>query len=492
VAVVAAASMAAAQTEAVAASGEAPESRPRSGQLGGSFGNGFTLQTEDGESSLRVAASFHLDLRAFGGDSVAPASFDIRRARIDLRGRLNGWMEYRLQAALENEPYIRNAWVDLGFDEQIHVRAGQMKVPFSTAWMTFDNQVNFVERPTAAPVYPFFDRGVMLWGELADDRLAYQVGGFTGAGVDVDAPRGDIDDHKDVALRLFARPFRGSASTALSGLHVVGEGTYGPQSVATRRFESGGLSAPDFSSRIWRWRFEQVIGSNGRSTDAVTAEIDSRSRWGVEAHWLAGPFTASLEVLALRYEGVSLYHDYLQGSSRFEHQPLLSRDGTVRSTSLWASWFVTGERKTVDAFGWRQPEPARPFRPGSGGIGAWELLARISNTRTDRQLFDSVVVPGFTAGDLADSSAVPVGAGESVRAAVLDGASDVWEATVGVNWTANTNLRLQLNLMSLWVPSPDDDGGILSGGASELGDPERRNRKVDGELSAALRLIFRF
>jgi hypothetical protein len=50
----------------------------------------------------------------------------------------------------------------------------------------------------------------------------------------------------------------------------------------------------------------------------------------------------------------------------------------------------------------------------------------------------------------------------------------------------------QLNLMSLWVPDPDLNGGILSGGSSELGDPELKNRTVDNELSAALRLIFRF
>ena len=490
--VVATTGLVSAQTAPAAASGATDPSGPDPDRLAASFRNGFTLQTADGESSLRIGGSFHLDLRAFGGDSVAPTSFDIRRARLDLRGRLRGWMTYRLQAALENEPYIRNAWVDLEFSDAVHVQAGQMKVPFSTAWATFDNQVNFVERPTAAPVYPFFDRGVMLWGKVVGDRLTYQLGAYTGAGVDVDAPRGDVDDHKDVALRLFAQPFRASSSTALQGLYVAGEGTYGAQSVPTKRFESGGLSAADLSSRIWRWRLEQVIGTDGRSTDSVSAEIGSRSRWGGEAHWLNGPFTLSFEILGLRYEDVTIYHDYMQGSNRLEHRPLLSRDGTIRCASLWASWFLTGEHKTVDAFGWRQPDPARPFRPGSGGSGAWELLARVSSTRSDRQLFDSVVVPGYTAEDLANSSAVPVGDGESVRAAVLDGAAEVWEATLGVNWTVNTNLRFQLNLMSLWVPDSETNGGILSGGNSDLGDPELKNRKVDNELSAALRLIFRF
>lgn len=476
---------------ALTARAEEPAAAESPDRLQGTYKNGFTFETQDGKDSLRIAASFHLDLRAFGGESLAPDSIDIRRARIDLRGRLRGWMAYRIQASFENEPYIRNAWVDLGFTDAAHLTVGQMKVPFSTSWMSYDNQVNFVERATDAPVYPFFDRGVMLWGAVADRRLTYQLGAYTGAGIDIDAPRGDVDDHKDIALRLFGQPFRSSTAPALKDLYLVLEGTYGPQSVATRRFESGGLTGADFASRLWRWRLEQVIGTDGRSSDIVTSEIESRERWGGEAHWLLGSFTASLEVLELSYDGVSIYHDYLQGSNRLLREPVLSRDGSVLSSSLWVSWFVTGERKSVDAFGWRQPDPDRPFSPRSGGSGAWELLARISNTRTDRQLFDSVVVDGFTAAELG-GAAVPVGEGESVRASVHDGAADVWEATIGVNWTANPHLRVQLNLMRLWVPDPANDGGILSAANTQLADPELRNRKVDEVLSAALRLIFRF
>jgi hypothetical protein len=68
----------------------------------------------------------------------------------------------------------------------------------------------------------------------------------------------------------------------------------------------------------------------------------------------------------------------------------------------------------------------------------------------------------------------------------------VVEATLGVNWTLNPNLRVQLNLVHLWVPDPEEDGGLLSAGSSDLGDPALRNVKVDSETSALARLIFRF
>lgn len=473
-------------TPAPAAQAPSPET------LDGTFRDTFEFKTADGASSLRVGASFHLDARTYFGDSDAPSSFDIRRARVDFRGRLRGWMSYRVQISLENEPYIRNLWLDLGFSDLLHLRVGQMKVPFSTAWVTLDNQVNFVERATESPVYPFFDRGVMVWGEVLDDRLVYQLGAYNGSGIDLDTPRGDVDDHKDVALRLFSQPFRSSGSEALRGLYLVAQGTYGPQSVATKRFESGGLATASFESRIWRWRLEQLIGTNGRSSDSVTAEIDSRSRWGLEAHWLSGPLTVSCEYLVLSYDGINVSHQYLQGSNRLLDEPLLERSGEVRSASLWASWFLTGERKAVDTFGWRQPSPKSELRPGAGGTGAWELLARLSTTTTDRDLFDTVVVPGFTAEQLEGLGAVAVGEGESVKAAVLDGAAEVMEATLGVNWTLNPNLRVQLNLVHLWVPDPEEDGGLLSAGSSDLSDPALKNRKVDSETSALARLIFRF
>jgi phosphate-selective porin len=262
--------------------------------------------------------------------------------------------------------------------------------------------------------------------------------------------------------------------------------------VATKRFESGGLATASFESRIWRWRLEQLIGTNARSSDSVTAEIDSRSRWGLEAHWLSGPLTVSCEYLVLSYDGISVSHQYLQGSNRLLDEPVLERSGEVRSASLWASWFLTGERKTVDTFGWRQPSPKSEVRPGTGGTGAWELLARLSTTTTNRGLFDTVVVPGYTAGQLEGLGAVAVGEGEAVKAAVLDGAAEVVEATLGVNWTLNPNLRVQLNLVHLWVPDPEEDGGLLSAGGSDLGDPTLRNVKVDSETSALARLIFRF
>ncbi len=116
-----------------------PDSSP---PLESIFRNGFFLRTADRKNALRLAGSVHLDARGYFGESVAPSSFDIRRARLNLQGRVHDVVTFRIQASLEDNPYIRNAYCDVEIDPALHVRLGQMKVPFSTEWLTLDNQVN--------------------------------------------------------------------------------------------------------------------------------------------------------------------------------------------------------------------------------------------------------------------------------------------------------------------------------------------------------------
>jgi phosphate-selective porin len=471
----------------------AAEQKPKDGPvvLEGIFKDGFTLRTPDKKSELKLQASVQLDSRFYGGDSVAPDSFDIRRARLDFNAKLYDFMAIRIQAAFEDNPYIRNAFVDIGTSEALHVRIGQMKVPFSSQWLTFDNQVDFLERGTDSPVYPFFDRGIMLWGAFAKQRFVYNLGAFTGAGVDIDQTKGDIDDHKDLAWRLFFQPFRGG-SKALDGLYFALQGTYGMTSVPTRRFETRGLTAANFESQVWRWRTEQVIGTDGRNSDLIAGEIASRVRWGGELTYKRGRFTASAEWARVEWDDIEVFHDFYQGSNRLKHDPVLVRDGGVENFSVWASWFITGEEKYFDNFGWRQPSPKNPWGPGLPGKGAWELLARFSTTQTDAQLFDTTKVHGYSDADFGSTPPPTPGEGSSVTASVLQGATTVHEASLGLNWTMNYNFRILCTYTYLWAPDfVAGKNGIVSAGNSDLADLTLKNKLVEMEHMIALRFIFR-
>lgn len=454
------------------------------------YEDALLLRTKDRKHEVRLSASAHLDSRFHFGESVSPHSFDIRRARIDFIVKLFGdLMDMRIQAALEDNPYVRNAYLDLKVHEAFHIMAGQMKVPFSTDWLTFDNQVNLMERSTNRPFYPFFDRGAMVWGELLGRRVTYNLGVFTGAGVDLDATRGDIDKFKDISWRIFLQPFRSVQARWLQGLYLAGQGTWGFMSQPTRRFETGGLSTVNYESLVWRWRTEQVLGENGRNRDVLGATVDSRTRFGAEIIYLYGPFTFAAEWAMVRYRDIAIYHDFWQGSKRLKHDLVLARDGDMHHVTVWGSWFITGEGKSVNNFGFKQPKPFRQV--GEGGAGAFEILARFSATFTDRALFDTAKVRGFGPADIGEDLMGPCpGEGAQVKASVLEGAWKVYELTAGLNWTLNAHARLQLNYMYIWDPE-DGPSGIVSAGRSDLADLTVKNRLVKYEHSLGVRLIFK-
>lgn len=458
-------------------------SQPHGLPLGAAYDDGFRLRTADGATDLRFVWSAQLDVRHPMGHSVAPTSFDLRRARLDLIATVHKNLFMRVGLAAEDSPYIRNAFADYAAADFFHVRVGQMKVPFSTEWASFDNQVNFMERAHAQPLHPFLDRGILLWGKVLSGALTYNLGAFAGVGVDADAPRGDVDQGKEVAFRLFAQPFRDTTFRALRGLYLVSQGTWESSSAVTRRFETRGTITPTFDSNIWRWRADQLLGTDGRSTDAIGATVAEKARVGAELHYLLGPFTLSAEASILQWRGIELFHAWTEGSRTIRRDTIDRVSGSARALSVWTSVFVTGEQKLLDNFGWRQPNPKRPMIDGAG-YGALELLARASVLDTDDALFRRRRVDAYRTADGE--------AGARVAASVLEGARRMYEITLGASWTLAYAVRLQVNFVHTWVPHfVASENGIVSGASSEMADAARRNTLVPSESMLGARFIFR-
>ena len=205
--------------------------------------NDFFLSTADKQFWMKIRGNLHVDTKFYGNNSNNPTEFDIRRVRMDFQGMWYKYIYFRVQAEFADAPYIRNAWADYKFRDWLHLRGGQMKPPFSTSWWTLDNRVNFLERGASTPLYPYFDRGWWIWGELFDKRLTWNLSAFTGAGMELDDKKGDIDDHKDYIGRLFFSPFRNGKDSFLEGLHLCLQGSAGRQSVPTNRFERKGYGS---------------------------------------------------------------------------------------------------------------------------------------------------------------------------------------------------------------------------------------------------------
>ncbi|RLA94162.1 MAG: hypothetical protein DRG25_03075 [Deltaproteobacteria bacterium] len=408
--------------------------------------NDFILSTPDESFWMKIRGNLHFDSKFYDGGSKNPTEFDVRRARMDFQGAFYKYIRFRIQAEFADSPYIRNAWADYKFRDWLHLRAGQMKPPFSTAWWTLDNRVNFIERGANTPLYPYFDRGWWLWGDVFNHTLTWNVGAFTGAGMELDEKKGEIDDHKDYIGRLFWSPFVNKEGSLLEGLHLCLEGTLGRESVPTKRFEKKGFGAGIRDDKFWTW----ATGDN--------AEIDHRNRLGAELHYIHGPFSFSTEYLKVFYKGIKVYAP--------DGTKVIDDDGRITSWSTWVSYFLTGERKSVSNFGWKQPAPKQNFDPVNlKGKGAWEILFRYTMTDASRSLFDTYNYGGNSY-------------------TILKGSHYVNEFTVGLSWTWNPMVRWQFNYIYL-----DGNGfGIRSGDREHPAGIEWRG----SESMFGMRMIFKY
>jgi hypothetical protein len=85
----------------------------------------------------------------------------------------------------------------------------------------------------------------------------------------------------------------------------------------------------------------------------------------------------------------------------------------------------------------------------------------------------------------------------SLTASILDGAHLLNEVTVGLNWTVNPMVRIQMNDVFLWAPTADrnsdgvNDNFLVSGVLTAQSDPDRKSRKSEWENAVMLRFILK-
>ncbi|MFA6112160.1 MAG: porin [Candidatus Latescibacterota bacterium] len=199
------------------------------------------------------------------------------------------------------------------------------------------------------------DLGLQLYGDLARGRVSYAIGVFNGV---VDAGSGDSDtnDGKDVAVRVFAHPFRNRPASPLRELGLGLAGTLGRQEGALPAYRAPG----------------QV--SFFTYTDTTT--VDGR-RLTPQAYWYAGR--------------LGLLGEYAVSRQKVRRQAVAAR---LRHTAwqVAASYVLTGEAST-----YRGVTPRAPFDPEKSQWGALEAAARVHRLTLDRDAFPAFANPARSA-----------------------------------------------------------------------------------------------
>ncbi|MCK9638582.1 MAG: OprO/OprP family phosphate-selective porin [Prolixibacteraceae bacterium] len=148
--------------------------------------------------------------------------FDIRRARVDLKGSISPYWGYRFQFDLAGTPKLIDAYAELKVNDYLNITFGQAKIPFSVENLTSSTKLELIDRSQVVEALTARgkdvggnqngrDIGILLGGTILKlkDRpvVDYRLGVYNGSGINT----ADKDEDKDYAARLILYPVTGLA-----------------------------------------------------------------------------------------------------------------------------------------------------------------------------------------------------------------------------------------------------------------------------------------
>ncbi len=220
-----------------------------------------------------VWARYQFDTHA--GDK----GFDVRRARLDIKGYIAPKLDYRLQLEFASSPKIIDAFVRYTPVKGFGVQFGQAKFPFTLENPYSPLKLETIENAMGVSYMSGFsdltgiksngrDIGLSIFGDLFKGVINYQVGVYNGAGIN----KSDENKHKDFAGRLNINPFK---HLTLSGSVYLGK-TGAQGAMADRNRYAVGAR---FDNKALVIRSEYIWGTTGAQ--------ESEGVYAVAGYWVS-------------------------------------------------------------------------------------------------------------------------------------------------------------------------------------------------------------
>ncbi len=310
----------------------------------GSYKEGFSWDSSDGEQSIQIAGRVQFDYRQFDNNAT-PSTFDIRRAYLGVKGRLNNWT-YELTQDFANNR-LEYAFLDYKFNNSFRMRGGAFKFGFGFEQLTSSRFTDFQERSLVDAWVPGKDIGAMIYGAPNKKVWSYGLGVANGAGKNTDENDAAVDD-KDIIGRIavnFAPLIKWENGILHTGFNYS-NGIIPDASPGSNRTEGRGQT------------FFTATAPVGVS------EMD-RTRTAFEGVVAFGPVKLQTEWLTANFTADGGY------------------DKDIDVSYVAANWMITGEEyvRNYTTGGMRRIRPDNPV--DSGGKGAWELGVRFSRLDAD-------------------------------------------------------------------------------------------------------------
>lgn len=445
------------------------------------------LESGDGKNSIQLTGRVHFDYRnsdiddfskvsegvgtAFSHDtdtSSGADQFEIRRARIGVKGKLYEHFDYEVVTNVVggSANLVDVAYINAGMFKPVQLKLGQFKQPFNLEeYGTSSNNIDFMERSYINQITPAKKIGAMVWG-VPKDGITYAASYYQQNNF------GETDSQSD------GKGFAGRATVnfaELAGwkesiLHVglagfdseygltpaTSNNTSGASSGTTRGtifgFRSGGRGL----NNTYRAQIagDSVTAGYGVSSP-TSAQVDNRA-YGLEAIAAFGPFKLQGEYMDSKFDA-----NHANTGNRVQ--------ADVNAYYAEALWLITGENY-ADAYkagGWGSIKPKTPFDMETGkGKGAWEL-----GLRFDQFDVDNTSIVGSTNSRFQGSTSNQDATNNtSVVASGANGSNGGAKTyTAGIKWILNPNMRVLLNYSHTKFDNafkPIDVSTTIAGGSS--------------------------
>ena len=363
------------------------------------YDNGFFIKSADEQFLLKLNGYLQTDLRFFeGGENRTsqPDTFDLRRARLIVSGNIFKYFEYKLETELNAgaKSILTDGFLNVNYTPLVNFQVGQFKKPIGYESPISDANTDFITKAIAVEnivgTPDARDIGVMLKGALFNKTLAYYLAMLNGTGAN------NLNDSHDFtyAGRLVASPFKNTDNFFLKGLNFGGS-----LSIGDRQLHKSA-----------------DIGLAGRTKpfNNISVDVDGqRFVVGPELAWYIGPFGLKSEYIYQSEERNKIPEKDKTGTVIANHN---LKDLISKGYYISAMYMLTGENMSENII------PKKNVFNGSGGLGAWEVAARLEGMSVNK-----------------DSGTEDVLAGENVLH------NKVSTFTLGLNWYLNPNVKLMVN-----------------------------------------------
>jgi phosphate-selective porin OprO/OprP len=324
---------------------------------------GVTIKTRDGKFSTKIGGRVQADAATYSGDLEIGDGTEIRRARMYLNGVMYTDWAYKLEYDFANTNSngsngIADAFVAYnGFDD-LEIKVGHFKDPFSLEQQTSSNNVSFTERSLASAFAAGRHIGAMVSTEQQHWSLA---GGVFGDSLTAtNGTNHDQDEGWGLGARATFAPINEKTKVVHFGLGL-------------NYRDTGGLGATSFKQQP-----ETHVGGINIADTGNIGNVNDFYKVGAEVATVMGPLSAQAE--------------YITTSVSRNAATDLNFDGWYAQ----AGYFFTGESRNYKngSFGSITPKAS----VGEGGIGAWELALRYSTLDLIDKDIDGGDVDSYTVG----------------------------------------------------------------------------------------------